>query len=151
MREAGGIRYETESLFAFVQLMEARMKIQLAVVGAHLRGQPLNHQLIEVGAAFVGQTVTAPIYRLFALANTSPLKPGMIRSENGASIEVEIWELAAEKFGLFVAAIPSPFLIGNINLASGEWVKGFLCEEIALCGALEITSFGGWRAFLASL
>jgi len=127
------------------------MKIQLAVVGAHLRGQPLNHQLIELDASFVRQTLTAPTYRLFALANTLPPKPGMIRSENGAAIEVEIWELTAAAFGMFVAAIPSPLLIGNIKLASGAWIKGFLCEEIALGGAREITSFGGWRAYLASL
>ena len=127
------------------------MKIQLAVVGAHLRDQPLNYQLIELDAKFIRQTLTAPIYRLFALANTSPPKPGMIRSENGASIEVEIWELAAAEFGMFVAGIPSPLLIGNVKLASGEWVKGFLCEEIALGSALEITNFGGWRTYLASL
>jgi len=127
------------------------MKIQLAVVGAHLRDQPLNYQLIELDAKFVRQTLTAPIYRLFALANTSPPKPGMIRSENGASIEVEIWELAAAEFGMFVAGIPSPLLIGNVKLASGEWVKGFLCEDIALGGAREITNFGGWRTYLASL
>ena len=127
------------------------MKIQLAVLGAHLRGQPLNHQLIELDAAFIAQTLTAPTYRLFALANTSPPKPGMIRSENGASLEIEIWELAAAEFGMFVAAIPSPLVIGNVKLASGEWVKGFLCEEIALGGAREITNFGGWRAYLASL
>ena len=127
------------------------MKIQLAVVGAHLRGQPLNYQLIELDAAFITQTLTAPTYRLFSLANTSPPKPGMIRSENGASLEIEIWELAAAEFGMFVAAIPSPLVIGNVKLASGEWVKGFLCEEIALAGAREITNFGGWRAYLASL
>jgi allophanate hydrolase len=126
------------------------MKIPLAVVGAHLRGQPLNYQLLELGAEFVGQTFTAPVYRLFALANTSSPKPGMIRSENGASIEIEIWQLGAKEFGMFVAAVPSPLVIGNIELASGEWVKGFLCEEIALVGASEITDFRGWRAYLAS-
>jgi allophanate hydrolase len=126
------------------------MKIPLAVVGAHLRGQPLNYQLLELGAEFVGQTFTAPVYRLFALAKTSPPKPGMIRSENGASIEIETWQLRAKEFGMFVAAVPSPLVIGNIRLASGEWVKGFLCEEIALVGASEITDFRGWRAYLAS-
>ncbi len=127
------------------------MKIQLGVVGAHLRGQPLNYQLIQLDAAFITQTLTAPTYRLFALANTSPPKPGMIRSEGGASLEVEVWELAAAAFGMFVAAIPPPLVIGNVKLASGAWVKGFLCEEIALSGAREITNFGGWRAYLASL
>jgi allophanate hydrolase len=127
------------------------VNIELAVVGAHLRDQPLNYQLAELDARFVRQTLTAPIYRLFALANTSPPKPGMIRSKAGASIEVEIWELPPAGFGMFVAAIPAPLLIGNVKLASGEWTKGFLCEEIALEGAAEITRFGGWRAYLASL
>jgi allophanate hydrolase len=75
----------------------------------------------------------------------------MIRAEAGASIEIELWELAPCEFGRFVAAVPSPLLIGNVKLACGEWIKGLLCEEIALGGALEITRFGGWRAYLASL
>jgi allophanate hydrolase len=125
------------------------MMVQLAVVGAHLRGQPLNHQLLELGAVFFEQALTAPIYRLFALANTSPPKPGMIRASKGASIEVEIWELTAEGFGVLVAGVPAPLSIGTVLLSSGGSVKGFLCEEIALAGSEEITSFGGWRAFLA--
>jgi allophanate hydrolase len=127
------------------------MRVQLAVVGAHLRGQPLNGQLLDLGATFVEQAQTARSYRLFALPNMSSPKPGMIRSENGASIEVEIWELEAAAFGMFVASVPPPLVIGNVKLANGEWVKGFLCEEIALGGAHEITSMGGWRAYLASL
>jgi len=126
------------------------MKIQLAVVGAHLRGQPLNHQLVDVDATFIEQTRTAPCYRLFALA-TSPPKPGMVRSESGASIEVEIWELEAAGFGTLVASVPPPLVIGNVRLVTGEWIKGFLCEQIALSGAHEITGMGGWRAYLASL
>ena len=125
------------------------MIVQLGVVGAHLRGQPLNHQLLDLGAVFSRPALTVPIYRLFALANTSPPKPGMIRSSVGASIEVEIWELTAEGFGIFVAGVPPPLSIGNIILSSGGSVKGFLCEEIALAGSEDITSFGGWRAFLA--
>lgn len=127
------------------------MNAQVAVVGAHLRGQPLNRQLLDLGARFVEQTQTAPQYRLFALANTSPAKPGMIRSESGASIEIEIWELEAAAFGMLVASVPPPLVIGNVRLAAGHWIKGFLCEEVALKGAHEITSFGGWRAYLASL
>jgi allophanate hydrolase len=125
-------------------------RVQVAVVGAHLRGQPLNQQLLDHGASFIQQTRTAPHYRLFALPNTSPPKPGMIRSQTGASIEVEIWEFEAAAFAMFVAAVPPPLVIGNVRLATGDWIKGFLCEEIALDGAREITDFGGWRAYLAS-
>jgi hypothetical protein len=42
------------------------MHVQLAVLGAHLRRQPLNEQLLDLGASFLEQTQTAPHYRLFA-------------------------------------------------------------------------------------
>ncbi len=125
--------------------------IKVAVVGAHLRGQPLNPQLIERRAEFVEQTTTAAAYRLYALANTTPPKPGLKRvAKNGAAIEVEVWALTVEAFGSFVAAIPQPLGIGTLILASGELVKGFICEDIAIEGALDITSLGGWRGYLDS-
>ncbi len=124
--------------------------VKMCVVGAHLRGQPLNSQLTSRGATFIEQTTTAPGYRLFALPGTVPPKPGMIRSAVGAKIEVEVWELTFEAFGSFVAEIPRPLVIGGVELASGEIMKGFLCEEIATSGAREITVLGGWRAFLAA-
>ena len=127
------------------------MKVRLGVVGAHLRGQPLNGELLGLRASFVQQTRTAPHYRLFVLPNTSPAKPGMVRSENGGSIEIEVWQLAAAAFGTLVASVPPPLVIGNIELVSGEWIKGFLCEEVALKEAPEITNMGGWRTYLASI
>jgi len=127
--------------------------ILLAVVGAHLRGQPLNHQLTSRQAEFIRQTRTAPCYRLFALANTQPPKPGLKRvaEKLSHSIEVEIWSLDDAAFGSFVAEIPPPLGIGTLELEDGTSVKGFLCEPIGLDGARDITEFGGWRAFRASL
>ncbi len=127
------------------------MNVRFGVVGAHLRGQPLNRELVDLGATFLKQTSTAPHYRLFVLPDTSPPKPGMIRSGNGGAIELEVWQLEAAAFGTLVACVPPPLVIGNVKLASGEWIKGFLCEEIALKKAHEITSMGGWRAYLASV
>ena len=127
------------------------MKVRLGVVGAHLRGQPLNGKLLDLGAGFLQQTCTAPNYRLFVLPDTSPAKPGMVRSENGGSIEIEVWQLDAAAFGRLVASVPAPLVIGNVELANGEWIKGFLCEEVALKDAPEITNMGGWRAYLATL
>jgi allophanate hydrolase len=126
------------------------MKVRLGVVGAHLRGQPRNRELVDLGAIFVQLTRTAPQYRLFVLPDIFPAKPGMIRSGNGGSIEIEVWQLSAAAFGKLVAAVPPPLVIGNVKLASGDWIKGFLCEEVALEDAREITSLGGWRAYLAS-
>ena len=42
----------------------------------------------------------------------------------------------------------APLGIGNVTLADGRAVKGFLCETYATIGAEDITAFGGWRAWL---
>ncbi len=122
--------------------------VWLAVAGAHLTGEPLNHELTSRGARRVRTTKTAAEYRLFAL-DTAPPKPGLVHApgEVGHAIEVEIWELTAEAFGDFVAQIPAPMAIGTTRLADGSLVKGFACEPHALKGAREISEFGGWRAF----
>jgi len=124
--------------------------VRVAVVGAHLSGLPLNHQLTDRGARRAWSGRTAPCYRFYALPGTTPPKPGLVRvGEGGAAIAVEVWELAAAAFGGFVAAVPPPLCIGTIELATGEAVKGFLCEAHAVLNARDITAFGGWRDFLA--
>jgi allophanate hydrolase len=125
-------------------------RLPLAVVGAHLTGQPLNHQLTELGATLVGAARTRPLYRLYALAGTTPAKPGLVRVQDqpGAAIAVEIWSLPAGAFGPFVAAIPAPLCIGTVELEDGNRVSGFLCEAHAVAGARDITAFGGWRPYL---
>jgi allophanate hydrolase len=124
--------------------------ISIAVVGAHLRGEPLNSQLTERGARLIQTCRTASDYRLFALAETVPPKPGLVREAGfeGDGIEVEVWAVPEHHFGSFVAAVPPPLAIGNVRLEDGEWVKGFVCEPIGLSGATDITHHGGWRRYL---
>jgi allophanate hydrolase len=126
-------------------------EVALAVVGAHLSGMPLNGELRALGARLVGQAVTAPHYRLYALAGTKPPKPGLLRVKNGAGavIAVELYALSESAFGRFVAAVPPPLSIGTVELGQGESVKGFLVEAEAVASARDISSFGGWRAFIA--
>ncbi|MGE0591574.1 MAG: allophanate hydrolase [Vicinamibacterales bacterium] len=126
--------------------------VAVAVVGAHLTGQPLNQQLTARGARLAGTFRTAGAYRLFALPRSSPAKPGLLRSpgHSGNGIEVEVWHVPEARFGSFVAGVPPPLAIGSVELADGRWVTGFVCEAWALEGAEEITAFGGWRAWLAS-
>lgn len=123
----------------------------LAVVGAHLTGQPLNRQLTERGARLVQTTQTAPGYALYALPGTVPPKPGLARVPgfDGPGIEVEVWAMPTKELGSFVAAIPAPLGIGTVELADGTSVSGFICEPCAVKGATDITRFGGWRAYLA--
>jgi allophanate hydrolase len=124
----------------------------LAVVGAHLSGMPLNCELRALGARLVGETTTTADYRLFALDGCEPSKPGLLRVADGegAAIAVEMWALTSAAFGRFVAAVPPPLSIGTIRLADGGCVKGFLVEAKAVDGACDISSFGGWRAFVAA-
>lgn len=125
--------------------------IRLAVVGAHLSGMPLNWQLTERHARFVESTRSAASYRLFALPNTTPPKPGLVRADAGAPIAVELWDLPLSLFGSFVALIPAPLGIGTLTLEDGREVKGFICEGAAVQGATDITHLGGWRAYIESL
>jgi allophanate hydrolase len=129
----------------------AEPTVLLAVVGAHLVGQPLNWQLVERGARRLETTRTSAHYRLYALASSVPPKPGLLRvAEQGAAIEIEIWQVPARTFGDIVAEVPPPLAIGSLETADGRWVKGFVCEPYALAAATDITHHGGWRPFLAS-
>ncbi|MFD9501858.1 allophanate hydrolase [Streptomyces sp. NPDC060035] len=125
--------------------------VRLAVVGAHLTGQPLNYQLLALGARLVRTTRTATSYRLHALRTTPP-KPGLEWvDEDGAAIEAEIWELPPEGLGTLTAQLPHPMTLGRVDLADGTTVPGFLCEPYALRGAEDITEHGGWRAYRAAI
>jgi allophanate hydrolase len=126
--------------------------ILVAVVGAHLDGQPLNGQLTERGGYLVKACSTAPEYRLYALKDTVPPKPGLQRVLDGSgyAIEVEVWALPAKSFGSFMKLISSPLGIGTLRLDDGTEVKGFICEPFALATAHDISRFGGWRNYLAA-
>lgn len=131
---------------------ELHPEILVAVVGAHLRGMPLNHQLTRRGARFVQETATSANYRLYALADTRPPKPGLACvPDNGVAIAVEVWAMTPAAFGEFTVEVPAPLGIGNVTLSDGRTVKGFICEPHALQQAKDITAYGGWRSYLNSL
>ena len=126
--------------------------LTMVVVGAHLTGMPLNHELTAPGGRLIKQCRTAGDYRLFALPNTTPPKPGLVREPGfpGTCLEVEVWALPPAAFGHFVARIPAPLGVGKITLDDGTAVTGFLCEAHAITGAEEVTAHGGWRAYIAA-
>jgi allophanate hydrolase len=126
-------------------------EIAIAVVGAHLSGMPLNHELRSLDGRFLQAARTTPDYRLFALEGTRPEKPGLLRvaQGKGSAIDVEVWALPAEHFGPFVAAVPPPLSIGTITLDDGSAIKGFLVEAEAVAQARDISHLRGWRAYIA--
>ncbi|MGA2795344.1 MAG: allophanate hydrolase [Roseiarcus sp.] len=128
-------------------------RIELAVVGAHMSGLPLNRELVELGGVLLREVETVASYRLYALPGTIPAKPGLLRvaPREGASIAAEIWGLDARAFGAFVANIPSPLGVGTLSFTDGASAKGFLVEAEAVKGAQDVSRFGGWRAYVRSL
>jgi allophanate hydrolase len=130
----------------------AEHRASLAVVGAHMRGLALSGELTELGGRFERTTQTAPHYRLYALPGGPPQRPGLVRVvDDGAAIDLEVWSLPTGALGRFVTGIPAPLGVGTIELADGSTVQGFVCESYATAQARDVTSFGGWRAFLKSL
>lgn len=129
--------------------IESTHSVKLAVVGAHLSGMPLNFQITSRLGTLIQKTKTAPKYKLFALKNTMPPKPGLQFSEkDGTHIAIEIWDIPLAQFGEIVAEVPPPLGIGNVQLEDGTWVKCFICEGYALEGAIDVTHFGGWRNYI---
>lgn len=125
--------------------------LRIAVVGAHLQGMPLHQQLVDRQCRLIERTKTSSSYRLYALANTSPPKPGLVRSiENGHQIELEVYEMPSEHVGSFLELIAAPLGLGSVELADGSWVKGFICEPWAIAQAQDISQLGGWRAYVES-
>ncbi|MEV1293561.1 allophanate hydrolase [Pseudonocardia sp. NPDC049635] len=117
------------------------------VVGAHLRGQPLNHQLQALGARFRAEVTTSAAYRLVAL-ETEPAKPGLVRTGDGAPIAGELWDISHAGLGTFLAGLPTPMNLGRVELSDGRWVVGFGCAADAR--GTDITGHGGWRNYLAA-
>lgn len=126
-------------------------EIAIAVVGAHMSGLPLNKELTSRGARFLFAAKTTPSYRFYSLAGGPPFRPGLIRDDTGAAISLEVWALPTQNFGAFIEGVPAPLGIGTLELNDGTQVKGFICECHGVKDAREITSYGGWRAYLESL
>ncbi len=127
-------------------------RVSIAVVGAHMSDLPLNGQLTALGGRLEKIDTTAPVYRLYALPGGPPHRPGMVRvATGGGVIELEVWSLPSAAVGAFLRQIPPPLSIGTVALADGSTVLGFLCESHVVLDARDITSLGGWRAYLKSL
>ncbi len=126
-------------------------RARLVVCGAHLDGLPLNWQLKQRGGRLIEATQSSADYQLHALAGGPPFRPGMVRvSEGGVAIAVEVWELPSSELGSFLTGIPAPLGLGKVQLADGRWESGFICEPYGLAGAVDISHFGGWKAYLQS-
>ncbi len=143
----GGSDFDLGALSQTLLETQPSEPMEIAVVGAHLRGQPLNWQLTEKDAVFVRQTLSAPTYRLYAM-ETVPPKPALVKSQTGAAIELEIWRMDVAQIGALLAQIPAPLGLGTVELIDGSTVKGFIADPTALDIAQDITPLKRWRRFV---
>jgi len=132
--------------------------IPVAVFGAHLRGEPLHHELIALGARWVGPLRTAPDYRMLALPGSPIAKPLVhaVPAGTGAALVGEEWSLTPHALGRLLVSIPAPLGLGRITAADGRSLIGFLGQPGAVpapgapAGPVDITPHGGWRTALAA-
>ena len=127
--------------------------VEVAVVGAHLSGMPLNHQLVSLGGTLVRRARTSAAYRLYRLPGNGVPRPGLVRTGDGPAdgLPVEIWQLPLQGYATLQTLVPAPLAFGRLELLTGDTVHGFVCESYGVAGAEDITSHGGWRRYLASL
>jgi len=123
--------------------------LKLAVNGTLMRGLALNPNLLTVGAQFQCEAKTEPAYRLWSIEDRYP---AMIRvASGGDAIAVEVWEVPLTGLGMILMQEPPGLAIGKVKLATGEIVLGVIAEPLTVEGQRDITQFGGWRAYQASL
>ncbi|QRG06166.1 allophanate hydrolase [Xanthobacter dioxanivorans] len=123
-------------------------RLDICVFGAHLSGMALNGDLKAMGGRFIRAAATAPVYRMKLLPGGTP-RPGVVRvQENGAALEGEIWSLPFDGVGQLMATIPAPLGLGQVELADGTRVTGFLAEAAGVDGSEDITAHGGFRAYV---
>ena len=125
--------------------------VDLVVFGAHLRGGPLVHQLIDLGARWAGEVTTAPHYRMSVLP-TVPAKPAITRVPDGAAGTALLghrWLLSPAALGRFLAALPAPMQLGKVEFDDGTWRTAFGCDGAAATGP-DISAYGSWPAAIAA-
>ena len=123
------------------------MNVLLAVNGTLMRGLELNRNLVDAGASFVRETRTAPVYRLWSVEDRHP---AMLRvHEGGAAVAVEVWSVPAAALATLLLAEPPGLSIGKVTLEDGSETLGVLGEPELCRGMRDITTYAGWRAYIA--
>lgn len=122
-------------------------RVRIAVAGLHLAGEPLNHELVSRGGVLESVTRTSSAYRAYRIVRGERRFPGLVRTGDGAPVEIEIWSLPPAGAGSFLATcVRPPLVLGTVELEDGSTVMGFLSEDHGVKGMEDITAHGGWRA-----
>ena len=126
--------------------------VKLAVNGTLMRGLPLEKNLLEAGAVFERVAATGKCYRLWSIRDNNP---AMLRVDpadpNAVSVAVEVWRVPAAGLASVLLREPEGLSVGKVTLSDGEVVLGVIAEPELVRGQKEISSYGGWRSYIATL
>jgi AGZA family xanthine/uracil permease-like MFS transporter len=117
--------------------------------GTVMRGQPAHANL--AGATFLEEVKTAPTYRLYSIGD---LYPAMLHADSGGNaIAAELYQVPNHVWPRIRDSEPPGLYRGSLQLADGRLVDGMLgdADFVRKHATAEITSYGGWAAYLASL
>jgi hypothetical protein len=123
--------------------------VLLAINGTLMRGLELNPNMIAAGAHFVAEATTARCYRVWSIGDRHP---GMIRTRApSGAVALELWAVPPEGLASILVREPAGLSVGKVLLDDGREVLGVLAEPWLTEGEREITEYGGWRAYAATL
>jgi hypothetical protein len=128
--------------------MEARMPLMF-LNGDGMRGGRA-HYTIE-GVPLIGERRTAPRYRFFSIRDEFPgLYPA---AEGGEPVLGELYDVPMIQLRALLATEPPELELSIIELEAGELSFAMLLRDAEHDRGVhtDITRFGGWRAYRASL
>jgi gamma-glutamylcyclotransferase (GGCT)/AIG2-like uncharacterized protein YtfP len=123
--------------------------VRMFLNGGAMSGGPLHHHL--AGATLLGQVRTAPRYRFYSVRDQFPaLAPA---AQGGVGVAGELYEMSEELLrDSLLPAEPPELELGIIELEDGSAAFSMVLRRAVDRAALtDISSFGGWRAYRASL
>ena len=108
------------------------------------------HYTIE-GVPLVGERRTAPLYRFYSVRDEFPALYPV--AEGGQQILGELYDVPMGPLSALLATEPSELELSIIELEGGELSFAMLLREAEheLGVHKDITGYGGWRAYRASL
>lgn len=126
--------------------------VKLAVNGTLMRGLPLEKNLLDAGAVFLREAATASCYRLWSIDDRNPAMLRVAPEDPYAvSVAVEVWQVPAGGLASVLMKEPEGLSVGKVTLSDGETVLGVIGEPELVRGKKEISSYGGWRSYIATL
>jgi len=108
------------------------------------------HYTIE-GVPLLGERRTAPLYRFYSIRDEFPgLYPD---AEGGGPIAGELYDVPMTKLRALLATEPPELELSIVELDAGEFSFAMLLRDAEHDRGVhtDITRFGGWRAYRASL